>query len=94
MSKDRFHRTLISITSVDAESGHVDAVVYGWWPAATVRIPIEPIQRDLPSEEIVVGARFIAEVTLEAASAEELRFQNFQLAPPPDDSDGLGGEHP
>jgi len=86
----RPHRTLVRITNVTNESSEkvVDAVIPGWNPYRAVRFPISLLPTNL-RDKLAPDVHFFAYINIGAEKAEDLYFRNFELAPEPDDDDGL-----
>jgi len=70
-----------------AGAEYIDAIV-AQWSRMPVRFP-KSLLGQLESHSIEMGMRFIADVNIGARSAEELFFENFELAPEPDPNNGL-----
>jgi hypothetical protein len=84
------HRSMIRITGVSSESGEkvVDVIVPSWNPTRAVRFPVSIITPELHSQ-IKPGQRLIAYVNIGAEKSEDLYFDEFELAPLPEENDGL-----
>ncbi len=89
-SSRRPHRTLLRITNITDESNEkvVDVIIPGWNPRRAVRFPVSLIPTDL-HDKLVPKTRLFALVNIGAEKAEDLYFREFELAPEPDDDDGL-----
>jgi hypothetical protein len=59
-----------------------------WNPLKAVRFP-SSLLGDFESDDLKSDTLFIANVNIGARSADELFFDNFELAPEPDDDNGL-----
>jgi hypothetical protein len=86
----RPHRVLIRITDLGEESGEevVDAIVPSWNPKRAVRFPISLVKAELRNT-LTPDLRLFALVNIGAETADELYFGSFELAPEPDEDDGL-----
>lgn len=86
------HRSLVYISSISGEgiSKIADVFVIGWNPQDAVRIPFSVIAKDIPRQHIKEGASFIANINIGADDSDELYFSDFEIAPEPDENDGLG----
>ena len=92
-SKERTaHRSLVYISAISGEgtSKVADVFVVSWSPQDAVRIPYEVILRDIPDSEIKEGSSFLVDINIGAEDSDELYFSNFEIAPEPDQNDGLG----
>ncbi|HLO88411.1 MAG TPA: hypothetical protein VK203_25870 [Nostocaceae cyanobacterium] len=90
------YRTIVRITNIDAESHEpvVDAFVPGWNPHKAVRFPASLMPKNMIDVIIDVlqskpNIRLFARVNIGAENYDDLYFENFELAPEPDDDDGL-----
>jgi len=83
-------RALVQIHRLTEDSGIkiVEAFVPQWNPLKAVRFP-SSLLGDLDNDNVKSDTLFIANVNIGARSAEELFFDDFELAPEPDDDDGL-----
>jgi hypothetical protein len=84
-------RTIVRIANVDQASNEpvVDAFVIGWNPHKAVRFPASLIPETIRSDALKKGVRLFAHVNIGADNADDLYFDKFELAPEPDDDDGL-----
>ncbi|MEP0884661.1 hypothetical protein NDI49_24230 [Trichocoleus sp. ST-U3] len=87
----RPHRTIVRITNIDEESNErvVDAFVPGWNPHKAVRFPASLIPEEIQDDVLKPGVRLFAHVNIGADKSDDLYFDKFELAPEPDDDDGL-----
>lgn len=85
------HRTIVRITNIDEESNErvVDAFVPGWNPHMAVRFPASLIPEEIRDDALKPGVRLFAHVNIGAEKSDDLYFDKFELAPEPDDDDGL-----
>lgn len=85
------HRTIVRITNIDEESNErvVDAFVPGWNPHKAVRFPASLIPEEIRDDVLKPGVRLFAHVNIGADKSDDLYFDKFELAPDPDDDDGL-----
>lgn len=90
-STRRPHRTIVRITNIDKESNErvVDAFVPGWNPHKAVRFPASLIPEEIRDYALKPGVRLFAHVNIGADKSDDLYFDKFELAPEPDDDDGL-----
>lgn len=86
----RPHRTLLRITNVTDESGEkvVDVIIPSWNPHRAVRLPVSLIPIELHNV-LAPKTRLFALVNIGAEKDDDLYFREFELAPEPDDDDGL-----
>lgn len=85
------NRTIVRVISIDQACDQlmVACVIIGWNPHQTVRFPASLIPESIRSEDLRPGTRFFALVNTEAEKAEDLYLDKFELAPEPDEDDGL-----
>lgn len=85
------HRTIVRITNIDEESNErvLDAFVPGWNPHKAVRFPASLIPEEIRDDALKPGVRLFAHVNIGADKSDDLYFDKFELAPEPDDDDGL-----
>jgi hypothetical protein len=85
-SSRRPWRTLIQVDELDRESGErvIDAHIPSWNPHQAVRFPVALVPRALRAN-LVPGAYLFAKVNIGAERAEDLYFNDFELAPEPED---------
>ncbi len=79
-------RTIVHIA--DFGDDYVESFIPQWNPHRAVTFPRSLLGK-YDNNEIKIGMLFIADVNIGANSADELFFDNFELAPEPDDNDGL-----
>jgi hypothetical protein len=91
-STRKSRRTIVRITNIDekAPESVVDAFVPSWNPHRAVRFPASLIPENLrdllePNKTI----RLFAHVNTSAEKSDDLYFEKFELAPEPDEDDGL-----
>ncbi|MFN5241185.1 MAG: hypothetical protein ACK5WC_15770 [Aphanizomenon sp.] len=91
-STRKTRRTIVRITNIDKETheSFVDAFVPSWNPHRAVRFPASLIPENLrdllePNKTI----RLFAHVNTSAEKSDDLYFEKFELAPEPDEDDGL-----
>jgi hypothetical protein len=91
-STRKSRRTIVRITNIDEEAHEpvVDAFVPSWNPHRAVRFPVSLIPENLrdllqPNRTI----RLFAHVNTGAEKSDDLYFEKFELAPEPDEDDGL-----
>lgn len=89
-STRRAHRTLLNIIDIthDSEKEVVDVIVPGWNPHRAVRFPTLLIPEELHAVLKPDGWLF-ARINTGAEKAEDLFFDQFEIAPELDDDDGL-----
>lgn len=89
-STRKSRRTIVSITNIDEESGQivVDAFVPSWNPHKAVRFPASLVPEHL-MDTLKPGIYLFAHVNTGAEKSEDLYFEKFELAPEPDEDDGL-----
>jgi hypothetical protein len=90
-STRRPHRTIVRITNIDKASNErvVDAFVPGWNPHKAIRFPASLIPEEIRDDALKPGVRLFAHVNIGADKSDDLYFDKFELAPEPDDDDGL-----
>ena len=86
----RPHRTIIRVEQIDKESGQdvIEAFVTGWKPKQAVRFPASLIPESI-LESVQPGTHLFAKVNVGAVRPEDLFFKDFEIAPEPDEDDGL-----
>lgn len=86
----RPYRVLLRVRAIEGKEGAkvVEVVVPSWDPEQVVRIPVTLLPEDIASR-VIADMRLFAEVNIGAQRAEELHFSNFEIAPVPQDDDGL-----
>jgi hypothetical protein len=86
----RPRRAIVRVENFDRESGidFVEAFVPQWNPDEAVRFPRRLLSR-FERVALKPGMRFIADVNIDARRADELFFDNFELAPEAEADDGL-----
>jgi hypothetical protein len=84
------YRVLLRITNITDESGErvVDVIIPGWNLYRAVRFPVSLIPLVF-HDKLTPGVRLFARVNIGAAKSDDLYFREFELAPEPDDDDGL-----
>ncbi|MDF5713897.1 MAG: hypothetical protein PUP93_08380 [Rhizonema sp. NSF051] len=89
-STRKSHRTIVRISNIDEESHErvVDAFIPGWNPHKAVRFPASLVPEQL-WDALNPNARLFARVNIGAETSDDLYFEQFELAPEPDDDDGL-----
>lgn len=89
-SNRKTRRTIVRITNIDQESHEsvVDAFVPSWNPHKAVRFPASLIPENI---RVVLrpSIRLFAHVNTGAEKSDDLYFEKFELAPEPDEDDGL-----
>ncbi len=83
-------RTIVRIIHIDEESHErvVDAFVPAWNPHKAVRFPAS-LMTDNIRVVLKPNIRLFAYVNTGAEKSDDLYFENFELAPEPDEDDGL-----
>ncbi|MDJ0902996.1 MAG: hypothetical protein QNJ55_29770 [Xenococcus sp. MO_188.B8] len=89
-STRKSYRTIVRITDIDEESHErvVDAFVPGWNPHKAVRFPASLVPEHL-RDKLKPNVRLFARVNIGAEKPDDLYFEKFELAPEPDEDDGL-----
>jgi hypothetical protein len=89
-STRKSYRTIVRITNIDEESHErvVDAFVPGWNPHKAVRFPASLVPEHL-MDELKPNVCLFAHVNIGAEKSDDLYFEKFELAPEPDENDGL-----
>lgn len=89
-STRKSRRTIVSITNIDKESGEtvVDAFVPSWNPHKAVRFPASLVPEHLRNA-LKPDVYLFAYVNTGAEKSDDLYFEKFELAPEPDEDDGL-----
>ncbi len=84
------YRTLIQILGITNESGQkvVDTIVPSWNPSRAVRFPISLIPNKLHAR-LTIGMWLFTYVNIGALDTADLYFDQFELAPEPNNDDGL-----
>lgn len=90
LSTRKPYRTIVRITNIDEESHEpvLDAFVPSWNPHKAVRFPASLVPEHI---RYVLKPNFclFAHVNIGAGTSDDLYFKNFELAPEPDENDGL-----
>ncbi|KAF3887351.1 MULTISPECIES: hypothetical protein [Nostocales] len=83
-------RTIVRIANIDEESNEpvVDAFVPSWNPYTAVRFPASLIPENI-RVALKPDMRLFAYVNTGAEKPDDLYFEKFELAPEPDEDDGL-----
>jgi hypothetical protein len=83
-------RAMVRISRLGNDSGtqYVEAFVPQWNPLKAVRFP-RSLLGELGGNDLTSDMLLIADVNIGARSADELFFDDFQIAPEPDSDDGL-----
>jgi len=83
-------RTIVRIASIDEESNTsvIDAFIPSWNPHKAVRFPASLIPEYI-RVTLKPNTRLFAYVNTGADKSDDLYFENFELAPEPDEDDGL-----
>jgi hypothetical protein len=83
------YRTLLRITNIDDESNErvVDVIIPSWNPHRAVRFPVSIMPNEL-HDKLVPDLWLFSYVNIGAEKSDDLFFDQFELAPEPDD-DGL-----
>jgi hypothetical protein len=86
----RPYKSLIRVTDLGDESEVtvLDVIIPSWNPRRAVRFPLSLIPIELQSS-VHVGTRLFAAVNIGTDDSQDLYFNNFELAPDPDQSNGL-----
>ena len=81
---------LLRITNITDESNEqvVDAIIPSWNPRWAVRFPVSLIPSGF-HDILAPDVAFFAQVNIGAERSDDLYFREFELAPEPDDDDGL-----
>lgn len=89
-STRKSRRTIVRITDIDEESHEpvVDAFVPGWNHHKAVRFPASLVPKHL-RDKLKPNVRLFAHVNIGAEKSDDLYFEKFELAPEPDEDDGL-----
>lgn len=89
-SSRKSYRTLLEIINVTNESNEkvVDVIIPGWNPHRAVRFPASLIPSEF-QDSVAPDVAFFAHINIGAENADDLYFRDFELAPEPDDDDGL-----
>ncbi|MDF5727638.1 MAG: hypothetical protein PUP92_06255 [Rhizonema sp. PD38] len=89
-STRKLRRTIIRIIHIDEESQEpvVDAFVPAWNPHKAVRFPAS-LMTDNIRGVLKPNIRLFAYVNIGAEKSDDLYFEKFELAPKPDEDDGL-----
>lgn len=85
------YRNIVRLVDVDQESGEevVDVIIPGWNLHKAVRLPSSLIREWILEFEPKLGTRLIANVNTGAENPEDLYFTNFEIAPEPEEIDGI-----
>lgn len=91
LSSRKPYRTIVRITNLDEESHErvVDAFVPGWNPHKAVRFPASLVPEQLQYILSKPNVRLFAHINIGAEKSDDLYFERFELAPEPDENDGL-----
>lgn len=82
-------KAIVKIVSLTRDSGYeiVEAFIPQWNPHTAIRFPKKLLAN--VGREVKPGDLYIAEVNIDARNSDELYFSNFEIAPEPDENDGL-----
>jgi hypothetical protein len=85
------YRNIVRLVDVNKESGEevVDAIIPSWNPRKAVRLPSSLIHEWILDFQPEIGTRLIANVNTGAENPEDLYFTNFEIAPEPEEIDGI-----
>ncbi|XGB41603.1 MAG: hypothetical protein LVS60_15255 [Nodosilinea sp. LVE1205-7] len=85
------YRNLVRLVDVSEESNEkvVDVIIPGWNPRRAVRLPSSLIREWIFNFEPEIGIRLIANVNSGAENPEDLYFTDFEVAPTPEEIDGI-----
>lgn len=85
----KLRRTIVRIVNVDEKPDKdIDVLVIGWNPHEIVRLPASLIPEDIRSV-LKQNMRLFAYVNTGTEKSDDLYFEKFELAPEPDEGDGL-----
>ncbi|MFB2920256.1 MULTISPECIES: hypothetical protein [Aerosakkonema] len=89
-STRKSRRTIVRITYIDDKSHEpvIDAFVPSWNPHKAVRFPLSLIPENI-RPALKENIRLFAYVNTGAEKSDDLYFEKFELAPEPDEDDGL-----
>ncbi len=89
-STRKSRRTIVIITGIDKESHElvIDAFVPSWNPHKAVRFPASLVPEHL-RDALKPDVCLFAHVNTGAEKSDDLYFEKFELAPEPDEDDGL-----
>ncbi len=90
LSSRKSYRTIVRITNIDEKSHErvVDAFIPGWNPRKAVRFPASLVPEHL-QDALKPNRCLFAHVNIGAEKSDDLYFEKFELAPEPDENDGL-----
>jgi CheY-like chemotaxis protein len=80
------YRTIVRIANIDKES--IEAFVPGWNPHKAVCFPTSLVPENI-RDVLKPNIRLFAHVNIGAEKSDDLYFKKFELAPEPDENDGL-----
>ncbi len=86
----KLYTSLIKVENIREENSKkvIEAVVMNWNPYQIVQIPASVVPHDL-ADKLDRDTWLLAHVNVGAGRAEDLIFENIELAPEPDPNDGL-----
>ncbi|MBW4616881.1 MAG: hypothetical protein KME21_27285 [Desmonostoc vinosum HA7617-LM4] len=80
------YRTIVRIANIDQES--IEAFIPGWNPHKAIRFPASLVPEHL-RDALKPNVRLFAHINIGAEKSDDLYFKKFELAPEPDEDDGL-----
>lgn len=80
------YRTIVRIDSSNVDS--VEAFIPGWNPHKAIRFPTSLIPANI-RQLLKPDLRLFAHVNIGAEESDDIYFKKFELAPEPDENDGL-----
>lgn len=85
------YRNIVRLVDANQESGEevLDVIISGWNPHKAVRLPLSLIHEWILEFQPKIGTRLIANVNTGAENPEDLYFTNFEIAPEPEEIDGI-----
>jgi hypothetical protein len=92
VSSDRkSYRNIVRLVDVAQGSGEevVDVIIPSWNPLKAVRLPLSLIREWILDFQPRLDTRLIANVNSGAENPEDLYFTNFEIAPEPEQIDGI-----
>lgn len=85
------YRNIVRITDFDEKYKEdvVDVIIPSWKPDRSVPLQLSSIREWILDFEPKIGMRLIANVNTGAENPEDLYFTNFEIAPEPEEIDGI-----
>lgn len=85
------YRNIVRLVDISEESNEdvVDVIIPSWNPRRAARLPLSLIREWILNFEPKIGTRLIANVNSGAEKPEDLYFTDFEIAPEPEEINGI-----